>query len=209
MIIGDRPVLMTKKLLSVCKKKFNKINSHEYEKKLFESGVRMLLSGVKLSTATLIDYKFKYKNIADILLGSFKTVKIITACKEQYQKYIDAKLYECGAVLSVTDKLELSKETELCISPDGITFEAMNLTDVPIISKRQIPITGSKTIHSFKTKCAHIPPSGIDTQSYLAAIYQYCGIRANFIINPTTAFVNENEETIDKIKINLFSIDRG
>lgn len=213
--LSGRPLLLNEGIKSVCNWNYIEISSIQYENELFQNGTRLLLNGLaehfRKKTAALIDIKGRYQKLADCLTEHFSSVRIITACPELYQYYVDEKLYECGAALSVSDRFSLKGDIACCFSPDGIVCNEMYNNKIRVFLPRKSDFSGKYAVHSFKAEL----PQGLlkqvdnDTDEHLfaCALYKYCGLRIPELLLPTRVMIDNEDTTIDKAKINLFSLD--
>ncbi|WMJ23565.1 hypothetical protein RBG61_02510 [Paludicola sp. MB14-C6] len=186
---------------------------------------------IKNKTVTLIDINCHYQNYANILVGFFGVVRIITKKMQLYEDYKNTMYYECGANILVSNKIFPSaSDNVLFVSPDGIILSNMINQTIPIIIPKKLGFDAHSYIyHSFRAETPNeyleaIPHDllkldsiQIDSEekenpqmflhSYQAAIYQYCGIKALGSLKPIYCYKNNNKIMMDTIKNNIFAID--
>lgn len=190
---------------------------------------------ISFKTATLIDISCKHQNYADILIQYFSKLRIVTNKSSIYRHYKDAKLYECGAAISISSRLtRQSEDNALFVSPDGIILPGMNHQMIPIITSSPISADVTAPVyHSFRAQTPqqyfdiifqNMYLKNYDDQTdnsdefkrhllflhcYQAALYEYCGIRTLGIAKPSLCILNNEVKTIEEIKVNIFSIDKN
>ncbi|MEG0691678.1 MAG: hypothetical protein RR444_01190 [Oscillospiraceae bacterium] len=209
--IGNMRVILSKPFEPQSDKQFNLVDESLYSSKLMQNGVEYLLSNCtsikKHMSVTLIDIQCRYQGLADILIRHFNTLRIVTNRKQLYQNYVDTKLYDCGATVIVESSVKLLNQTALYVSPDGILFDKMNHSPVPVISVSNIPNANTMVIHSFRartpSKYHEIMPDGICEHTYQAALYNYCGIRNLAALYPVNAMINSTDASMDEIALIL------
>ncbi len=207
--IGNSRVILSKPLLLFADKQFHFVDEAVYSFKLMQNGVKYLLdksiSIKKHMSVTLIDIQCRYQGLADILLKHFNTLRIVTNRKELYQNYVDTKLYDCGATVIIEENVKSLHNTAVFVSPDGILFDNMNNSAVPVISVSNIPDSNALIIHSFRAKTPSkyldIMPTEICEHSYQAALYNYCGIRNLSALYPVNVTVHGIQSSIDEITL--------
>lgn len=205
--IGNSRVILSNYLSEYAVKQFHFVDEAVYSFKLMQNGVEYLLDKTdpvqRQGSVTLIDIQCRYQSLADILLRHFNTLRIVTNRKELYQNYVDTKLYDCGATVTIDSSIKSLHNTVLFVSPDGILFDKMNQSSAAIISVKNIENAKGVVLHSFRAKTPskylELLPAGICEHSYQAALYHYCGIRNLSALYPTDLTVNSIEKAIDEI----------
>lgn len=210
------PIIISNALKAVCKWDYREVSLLQYETELFLNGMRVVLSGLpaeyKRKQVVLIDIKGRYQKLADCLIEKFASVRIITSCPELYRYYVDEKLYECGAALTVSDKVTVSSDTVCCVSPDGVVFQEMLKGNIRVFTPFA-PSSSSAyySVNSFRamlSKCyTRRLSNGIDEFHFAAALYKYCGLRIPELLIPVSVLINNEEFSIEKAKKILFSLD--
>lgn len=211
-LIGKNRVLMADGLYKLCKIPYPAIYMESYEQCLLKSGIESLLTlkaGEFINkSVTLVDLSCKYQAIADILVKSFKIVRIITRRDDLYCNYAVLKLYECGAVVVVLTRFSMDEDTTFFISPDGALCDKLQSHKATVITANPISELAATAdfpaIHSFRSvippEYEELLPVGIDGHSLLAALYRYCGLRDNRITTSYTAVINGVKQRISAIK---------
>lgn len=183
---------------------------------------------IRNKSATLIDIGARHQNYADVLVRYFGVVRIITNKLELYKHYKNARLYEMGATVLVSDKLiNTSSDNALFVSPDGIALPTMIGQLIPTISSKPVAAeTLSPIYHSFRaktpkeylftientkafaiSKASTVELSDLFYHSYQAALYEYCGIRLLSRMNSEYGYLYLTPKTMEEIKFNIFAID--
>lgn len=206
-LLGDTRLILSDDIFSLSDKQFNFVDDYVYSNKLFQNGLEYLLKESspinKSKSVTLIDIQSKFQDIADILIKYFNVLRIVTNKTELYQNYVDTKLYDCGATVIIENTVKTMECTAMYVSPDGIIFEQMNNSIVPILSISNINNIDAPIIHSFRAKTplkyVEIMPKGINEHLFQAAIYNYCGIRKLSSLYPSKVNVNFEKKDIKQI----------
>jgi len=183
---------------------------------------------IRNKSATLVDIGARHQNYADVLVRYFGVVRIITNKLELYKHYKNARLYEMGATVLVSNKLvNTASDNTLFVSPDGIVLPSMIGQSIPTLSSLPIKAeTLSPIYHSFRAKTPKEYLLAIENtktfttgktstlelsdsfyHSYQAALYEYCGLRLLSRMNSEYGYLNSNKKTLEEIKFNIFTID--
>lgn len=169
---------------------------------------------VKDKLCTLIDIQCKHQNYADILVKYFNRVKIITNKVEFYNNYRDAKLYECGAAVTITTEcLHYNDDSSLFVSPEGIILPLMENIAAPIIAAGRLDYAVKAPVyHSFYERdipalSTHFSEDALANHEFVSdiagALYEFCGVRS-IGTSANMAYFNDDLQTIDYIKTNIF-----
>lgn len=173
---------------------------------------------VKNRSAVLIDIQCKYQGFADILLKYFSQVRIVTNKIEFYENYRDEKLYDFGATVTITnDCKKLDLGNNLFVTPAGIITSCMENTNIPIISAKTVGSNIKSTVyHSFyeepqKSITSMLNEKEKQNQKFCynmsGALYEYCGVGC-LGKNVSSGYVNSTKQTLEQIKVNIFSLDK-
>lgn len=165
--------------------------------------------------ATLIDLQCRHQCYADVLVNHFARVRIVTMKPEFYQNYSDAKLYECGAAITIQSTTRTqSDDTVLYVTPTGIVLPQMESSTAPIISAHDV---GHRLVapiyHSFYEQTS-LPETLVSEdiaedpalmRRLLGALYEFCGLRT-LGTTPVGGFCDGTELTLEQIKVNIFAL---
>lgn len=168
---------------------------------------------VAKKTVILVDTFCKHQDYASVLVDYFGTVKIVTNKISLYQNFKDTKLYEDGAIVTISSSMDkITSETVLFVSPDGIVFPSMTNQHIPILSLKKLSdLVLSPVYHSFESEIsdevAHLMPDGISSHLFQAALYEYCGMRHLSKNVPAFGYLNDAKTSYEKMKISIFPID--
>ena len=174
---------------------------------------------IKNLSSVLIDIQCKYQGYADILLRYFGKVRIVTNKTEFYENYRDEKLYESGATVTITNVYKkLDIDNNLYVTPGGIITSCMENTNIPIISSKPVNSNVKSVVyHSFyeepqKLIASILNERDLENQqlcySMSGALYEYYGL-GYLSSNVSGGYKNRNKQSIDDIKINIFSLDKN
>ena len=147
-------------------------------------------------TAVLVDLNCRYQSFANLLVHYFKMVRIITRDCEVYRYYIDQKLYECGAAVTVAAPGgPIGDSISLFVSPNGVILPSMKRSPVPIVVSEHSGDDSDAASRIFCSFRAAMPNfyrelcrSGVDGHLLQAALFECCGIPEFSAIMPDRLF---------------------
>lgn len=195
-----------------------KASCERYSHKLGIDALKQILSHnsnyLMEKSVVLLDLHCKFQAYADVLVEHFKQVTIITSKVAFYRNYSDAKLFECGATISIDTKLRKpASDCVLCVSPNGIILPCFERVHLPVFSALPVCENNSCNVyHSFYENCDF--DARFDwlynefdchfNEAARGALYEYCGVRS-LGKRADGGYVLGKKLDIEQIKSSIFS----
>lgn len=166
-------------------------------------------------TVLLIDWFCRYQAFAKVLVRYFGTVKILTEKTGLYHGFKSNMMYDLGAAVTVSSKLsKIDSDVKMIVSPDGILLSCMSDIEkvIPVMTVKPVDarLESINIINSFELnvpeKYLSSIPSNVASHKFMAAVYEYCGMRNLSDRYVTYCRYNDERMPFNEIKMKIFDI---
>lgn len=189
----------------------DKFNNYSYDNKITQNGVEYILK--KLYTnkinniITLIDFRGRFLDYADVISRYTHKFKIITNRIDFYSEFSEKTAYNYGNSVIVTSIVNNLDENTLIICPDCDSYKFSETLNIPIIGSgntKQNLIYSNFQNDEIKYIEDYIP-KGIDIHTFKSALYSCCNIKSIGDYIPEYCYISGKRVLIDDIFLKIFN----
>lgn len=168
---------------------------------------------IQKRTATIIDLRGVYHDLARIMAKHCALLKVVTLHRESYEHLSEQLREELGAVLQITDVMDHPNDNLMIVSPKGFGADFAGAVTVPIVTLEPERFRGAEILSGFSG--ADLSPFALEYPEntcmlQLAAVLYGAEVQRevkNFL--PLHCVWDNRETTLQNILEERFLLDTG
>ena len=162
-------------------------------------------------TATLIDLRGVYLDLANIMAKHCALLKVVTLRKQEYTLLAEEITSDYGGVLQITDVLSRPNDGMMLVSPKGFGVDMGGQLIVPVVTLEPDQFRNARVLHGFsqsKLECYNdIFPDSIDSLQFAAALERFIFPAESRCFLPDQCRLDNRPVTLQNILETEFSLD--
>ncbi|MDK2802408.1 MAG: hypothetical protein KFW09_03425 [Oscillospiraceae bacterium] len=189
----------------------DQFNTSDYDNKLTQNGIGYILKKLYTnkfnSIITLIDFRGRFIDYANIIAKYSHKFKVITNRIDFYSEFSEKIAYNYGNSVIVTPIVNNLDENNLVICPDCNSYTFLENLNIPIISsgKANQSLVYSNFQNDEIKYIEDYIPKGIDIHRFKSALYSCCNIKSIGDCIPKYCYIAGKRVFIDDIFLKIFN----
>lgn len=162
-------------------------------------------------TATLIDLRGVYLDLANIMAKHCALLKVVTLRKQEYALLAEEITSDYGGVLQITDVLNRPNDGMMLVSPRGFGVDLAGQLIVPVVTLEPDQFRNARVLHGFSQNgfesFKDIFPDSVDPLQFAAALERFVFPAEAQCFVPDQCCLDNQPVTLQNILAAEFSLD--